>query len=434
MRNQRVKALSISRPVFDMMKREYLAGRVLANYPSTGSGHRRRACNLLTSEGAIIALVGPAIGNGPLNIVLEETGVLEHVKPGLLAVFSDAQFILGDSLVVSLDGAQLWRPEVDWGRLATQPRRLERNLAALCSWLSQNDISQSAPAGSPDPAAWRRIAKSAASTCDLLSLVLDEKKGPGAREDGTRSPQDRAFLTMVRAGIKGLMQSLQDGDRSGIRENATLLAGLGPGLTPAGDDYLVGLMAGLRVWPGSCGVSPEEACPIILEATEGRTTLLSRAFLRSAKQGLFGENWHELLAALARGDAIGIQRAARRILSSGATSGADALAGFLSPYLWHRSGDFSRAGIVVTTSVALIRETAEFALEEQLAHHHQVDDQRAAALEIEHQHLAPPPYPYDSSTLHGFPELDNGELALRLLKNATPFHPPPDGLASQLLF
>ena len=359
MRNQRVKALSISRPVFDMMKREYLAGRVLANYPSTGSGHRRRACNLLTSEGEIITLVGPAIGNGPLNIVLEETGVLEHVKPGLLAVFSDAQLILGDSLVVSLDGAQLWRPEVNWGRLTTQPRRLERNLAALCSWLSQNDISQSAPAGSlrqcsgqaPDPAAWRRQAtegctQSAVSTCDLLSLVLDEKKGPRAREDGTRSTQNQAFLTMARAAIKGLMQSLQDGDRSGIRENAALLAGLGPGLTPAGDDYLVGLMAGLRLWPApleNSGLSPEEACPIILEATEGRTTLLSRAFLRSAKQGLFGENWHELLAALAKGDAIGIQRAARRILSSGATSGADALAGFLSPYLWHRSGDFSRA-------------------------------------------------------------------------------------------
>ncbi len=338
-----MKALSISRPVFDIIKRDGWAGQVLANY--------RRACNLLTSEGEIIALVGPAIGNGPLNIVIEETGVLEHVKPGLLAVFSDAQLILGDLLVVSLDGAQLWRPEVDWGRLATQPRRLERNLAALCSWLSKNGISQG-----------------------LLGLVLDKEKkffgisqghGTGVpnllgvwrykpQQVGDSSllftpiptPHNQAFLTMARAAIKGLMQALQDGDRSGIRENAALLAGLGPGLTPAGDDYLVGLMAGLRLWLApleNSGLSPEEACPIILEATEGRTTLLSRAFLRSAKQGLFGENWHELLAALARGDAIGVQRAARRILSSGATSGADALAGFLSPYLWHRSGDFSRA-------------------------------------------------------------------------------------------
>jgi hypothetical protein len=315
MRNQRVKALSISRPVFDVVKQGGLTGRVLANY--------HRACNLVTSKGEIIALVNPAIGNGPLNIVIEKTGVLEHVKPGLPAASSDDQLILGDSLVVLLSGARLWRPEVDWECLITQRKRLEDSLAALCGWLSQNDVGSG-----------------------LLSLVLDEEKEPEAREGGTRSPQTQAFLTMAQAGIKGLRQALQDGDRSGIGESAALLAGLGPGLTPAGDDYLVGLMAGLRVWPGSLensGLSPEEVCQIILEATEGRTTLLSRAFLRSAREGLFGENWHELLAALARGETIRVQWAARCILSSGATSGADALAGFLSPYLWHRSGDFSHA-------------------------------------------------------------------------------------------
>jgi hypothetical protein len=303
MQNQRLKALSISRPLFDMMKREHLAGRVLANY--------RRACNLVTAEGEIIALVGPAIGNGPLNIVIEEAGVLETAKPGWPAVFSGGQLILGDSLFVSWDEAQLWRPEINWERLTTQRRRLEDNLAALCSWLSQNDIADG-----------------------LLGLVLNEEKEPGARAEGTRSLHNRAFLTTARTGIRGLMQALQDGDRLGIRESAALLAGLGPGLTPAGDDYLVGLMAGLRVWPGSCELAPDEVCHIILEETEDRTTLLSSAFLRSARKGLFGENWHRLLTELAEGEATGIQRAVRRILASGATSGADALAGFLSTYLY----------------------------------------------------------------------------------------------------
>jgi len=318
MQNQRLKALSISRPLFDVTKREHQAGRVLANY--------RRACNLVTAEGEIIALVGPAIGNGPLNIVIEEAGVLETAKPGWPAVLSDGQLILGDSLFVSLDEAQLWRPEINWERLTAQRRKLGHSLAKLCNWLSQNGISQSAPAGS--------LRQSAVSTCDLLSLVLGEEKEPGARADGTRSLHNRAFLTTARAGIRGLMQALQDGDRLGIRESAALLAGLGPGLTPAGDDYLVGFMAGLRVWPGPCELAPNEVCQIILEETEGKTTLLSGAFLRSARKGLFGENWHRLLTELTGGEAIGIQRAARRILSSGATSGADALAGFLSLYLY----------------------------------------------------------------------------------------------------
>jgi hypothetical protein len=300
--NQRVKALSIGWPVFDVLKSDALAARVLANYHC--------ACNLVTSKGEIIALVSPMIGNGPLNIVIEENTAFEHVEPGLPAAFSDGQLVLGDSLVVSLDGARLWRAEVNWECLIARRRRLEDSLATLCDWLFHSDFARG-----------------------LLSLVLHGREERREREDGTRSAHDLAFLAAAWVGIKGLLQALPDGDRSGVRENAALLAGLGPGLTPAGDDYLVGLMAGLRVWPDLCGLSPDDACQIIVEATEGRTTILSSAFLHSAQEGLFGENWHRLLAQLA-GGTVGIQQAAKRMLSSGATSGADALAGFLSPYLW----------------------------------------------------------------------------------------------------
>jgi hypothetical protein len=347
-RNQRVRALSISRPVFDMVKRKDSTVRVFANYC--------RACNLVTSRGEIIALVSPAIGNGPLNIVIEEIGTLRHAKPGLPAVFSDEQLGLGKSLLVSLEAAQLWSPEVNWKCLTTHRRRLEDNFAALCSWLSQNVTTQAviASEAKQSPSRKEEIASSQQTLLamtwaeqlpqndiakGLLGLVLDGDKETETCEGGTRSLHNLAFLAMARVGIKGLLQALQDGNRPGIRENAALLAGLGPGLTPAGDDYLVGLMAGLRVWPdplNNGGLSPDDACQIILEATEDRTTLLSRGFLHSATEGLFGENWHRLLAELARGEARGIQQATKRILASGATSGADALAGFLSPYLWQR--------------------------------------------------------------------------------------------------
>jgi len=300
MSNQQVKALSVSRLVFNMVKRDGLTGRVLASF--------HRACNLVTSDQEIITLVGSDIGNGPLNIVIEDTGFLAHVRPGLPAVSADGQLILGDSLLVLLEEARLWRPEVNWECLTGQRRRLEESLAALCGWLSQNDEAEAAL-------------------------------------NGTSSPHNLAFLGAAWTGIKGLLEALQRGHRSGISENAALLAGLGPGLTPAGDDYLVGLMAGLRIWPGLHGLSPQEACKLILKATEGRTTLLSSAFLHSAAEGWLGEGWHQLLAELVSGEASGIQRAAARILSSGATSGAAALVGFLSPYLWQcRPDQRGRAG------------------------------------------------------------------------------------------
>ncbi len=290
-RDQHVKALTISQRVFNLIRGSRLIGHVLARY--------ERACNLVTSGQEIIALVSPAIGNGPLNIVLKDCAALEGIKPGCSALFCDAQLVLGESIVILLEGARVWSAAVDWEPLTGNKNRLGESLAVLCE--------------------------------RLLNAEQRSEKS-----NGILSLHNQTFLATAQTKIKGLLQALKDGDRLGIRENAMRLAGLGPGLTPAGDDYLLGLMAGLRAWPApleNSGLSPEEACQLIFEATEGRTTLLSSAFLRSAKDGLFGESWHELVAALAGGEALQIQKAAKRILSSGATSGADALAGFLSPYL-----------------------------------------------------------------------------------------------------
>ena len=92
-------------------------------------------------------------------------------------------------------------------------------------------------------------------------------------------------------------------------------------------------MAGLRTWPPCLtgnGLSVEEACQAIYGAAAGKTNLLSMALLRSAREGMFGEAWHELLAALRQGKASDVRGTADRILGFGGTSGADALSGFLA--------------------------------------------------------------------------------------------------------
>jgi hypothetical protein len=54
------------------------------------------------------------------------------------------------------------------------------------------------------------------------------------------------------------------------------------------------------------------------------------ALLRSASQGMFGEAWHVLLAALRQGKASEVRGAVTRLMGFGGTSGADALSGFLA--------------------------------------------------------------------------------------------------------
>ncbi|HSM71828.1 MAG TPA: DUF2877 domain-containing protein, partial [Anaerolineales bacterium] len=106
------------------------------------------------------------------------------------------------------------------------------------------------------------------------------------------------------------------------------LAGLGVGLTPAGDDFIMGaLYAAWIIHPRE--VAGELAEEIVKTAVP-LTTSLSGAWIMSAGRGEAGQLWHEFFDALMDGDESTVQLRMENILAVGETSGADALAGFLS--------------------------------------------------------------------------------------------------------
>jgi Protein of unknown function (DUF2877) len=110
------------------------------------------------------------------------------------------------------------------------------------------------------------------------------------------------------------------------------LIGLGPGLTPSGDDFLMGALAALDALEQT-NMHAVLACAVV--AAAGRTSPLSASLLRTAAAGHVGENLHTMVAAIVTGDAHGAIAAAARI---GHTSGWDALAGAVMTI----SGDPSR--------------------------------------------------------------------------------------------
>ena len=168
-----------------------------------------RACDLVTPDGDIVALVLPEIGDGPLNIVVERLDQsLRLVQSGMVATLADARLRIGD-LEIRLDQAAVWEPRPDWGRLRQNSARIESRLPLV------HDLARrEAPAD---------------SLVALLSLELD--------------------LTGSR-------------DREPVRSDwAAQFAGLGSGLTPAGDDFLMGVM--LRAWLAH--PEPEAFCQRLAE-------------------------------------------------------------------------------------------------------------------------------------------------------------------------
>jgi len=148
-----------------------------------------------------------------------------------------------------------------------------------------------------------------------------------------------------RAMARETTRSLQSGAR--LLEGALAgIVGCGPGLTPAGDDVLVGILAVLSsALAGDAGAEAARAMRRAVEGLAPRTTALSGHMLRQAARGLLGRMPHDLVGALAGGLAGDeLDWALRSIAATGATSGADVCMGVLeAAQAFLRSGAYEAA-------------------------------------------------------------------------------------------
>jgi Protein of unknown function (DUF2877) len=107
--------------------------------------------------------------------------------------------------------------------------------------------------------------------------------------------------------------AVADGD---LRGATAELGGLGPGLTPAGDDVLAGILLAARARFG-----PALEPALLAAATSVPTTDLSGAFLHWAARGQHVASAHDLLNAAAQGDRSAASAAARTLAAFGSSSG-----------------------------------------------------------------------------------------------------------------
>lgn len=107
----------------------------------------------------------------------------------------------------------------------------------------------------------------------------------------------------------------------------TALVGFGPGLTPSGDDVIVGLLAVLyRLGGGRARARALALVQAQLPALLDRTTVVSAHHLRLALAGHFSEPLTNFVDACADPAGPGSDLVAA-VLATGATSGADGLVG-----------------------------------------------------------------------------------------------------------
>jgi uncharacterized protein DUF2877 len=146
---------------------------------------------------------------------------------------------------------------------------------------------------------------------------LSALSAPSSAANGLSSAIGRRARSRLAEGVRAR-------DPVAFIEGALGLIGLGEGLTPAGDDCLVGALAVLHRFARSWLCARPEISATVGRAGAVATTTVAHEFVAHALAGRFADSLIDLLTAESA-DEVG--RAAAQLLRSGATSGADTLCG-----------------------------------------------------------------------------------------------------------
>jgi hypothetical protein len=253
----------------------------------------RRACNLrVAPDGRLLTLLPAQAPDLPQGVRLDVAGTfafLDHLAVGqTVACRAGVLRFAGTGLAVDLGRARPWRlavgvPPADLGR----PR-------AAAAWAT----------------AWRRLRQAVGREAGDAGLLAEAVacRGLELAAATRRLCAAAAELAVAR------------------------LVGLGPGLTPAGDDLLVGWLAGLR---STAGADPARRgflrqLAALVRRAAAATGDISRSQLEAAADGEFAEPIARLARAIAAGaGADAIERATATALRVGHSSGADGVRGLL---------------------------------------------------------------------------------------------------------
>ncbi len=236
----------------------------------------RHAVNLVGDDGRFFAIVSSTIGSAPFAItLLEDDPAFDQWLPPETAVTITPHAIQTSLHTIDLTQAALWHPRPQWPRLHH------------LSWQ-----------------AWLPLFPTSLAQCGFAP----------------------ASLPRIQTAVSQLHHAIAQNQPAHAQKAAAALAGLGSGLTPAGDDLLAGAM--LAIWAQWPADRAALFCQLMVETAAPRTTTLSQAWLKAASKGEAAAVWHELVEGLALSSETAVNQAITRIKQTGHTSGTDALTGF----------------------------------------------------------------------------------------------------------
>ena len=257
--------------------------------------------SLYLSDGKSFICIGEeTIGAGPLNMLVAADQVEASFTDGIdrkskVEVLKISKELwIGESLVLDFAAAGIWSPP------------------AL-----------------PDLSRETGMDETQRQVCKVMARLTPFA---GGHETGDGSATEIAFRRRAGPAVQSFRQWLKEvlpGDAA-VRppgEDIVRLIGLGPGLTPSGDDFLGGALIALRAL--RCDRAADELASAVLKAGEARTHGISLQHLRCAAEGQGHEALHAFLLSLLMPKPEQMEQTLSRLVRLGHSSGADMAHGAL---------------------------------------------------------------------------------------------------------
>lgn len=246
-----------------------------------------RTLNIRCSDsGELYTVACRDLDNGPNTLIADFTNLRPFdIKPGEGVFCSANRLYIGDEMAFLTEDADNWQcilPEYP-----ARSHALRINLPVMKQYIDEFGKSGGV-----------RIASQPHNRFEKeVSRMLQERS--------------MAFLSELRAGRK----------ESAVQAARSLL-GLGPGLTPSGDDFLVGIFAVMNLHGGPLHAYTSLCQEILWQASQ-RTNDISLAALKQAAAGLVRDSIVKLIDTLAYGTLDRLLPCIAEVLRIGSSSGTD---------------------------------------------------------------------------------------------------------------
>ncbi|KFK92493.1 MULTISPECIES: DUF2877 domain-containing protein [unclassified Serratia (in: enterobacteria)] len=251
----------------------------------------QRSLNLRHPDGYLLSILSHDNQNLPDAIRVALPGNWDwryHLQAGQSVRFANG-ILQSELWGIAVNQSTCWHPQL-WlsGEFTPEPQQVLRHYAVLASQLSQY--------------------------CQQQQVESDLQLLPGM------GPSTRAVTLDV------------TDSQAQLTAEVTALIGFGRGLTPDGDDYLLGYLTALWPWRQHPAIAEHDAAlRNIIGSQLSRTNDISRHYLARALEGHVSQPICDLMLLLGTTEvqASEIQAAAWQVMQFGASSGVDCLAGLL---------------------------------------------------------------------------------------------------------